>query len=131
MGKLDGKVALITGGASGIGEASVRLMHAEGASVVAADIQDDLGKALIETLGERTAYQHCDVSQNVDIEAAIAFTKESFGRLDILFNNAGFGGPGGPIEDTPMDEYDHAMIKDRRTAVLVSPDRILGNDPTG
>lgn len=109
MDRLASKVAIVTGGASGIGEATVRLFHEEGARVVAADIQDDLGKALAEELGEGVIYQPCDVSQADDVSGAIDAAVRSFGRLDVLFNNAGIGGPGGPIEDTPVDEYDAAM----------------------
>jgi len=89
MGKLDGKVALITGGASGIGAATVRLFVEQGAAVVIADIDDEKGSALAQELGTAARYQHTDVSQESAVQAAIAEAMNSFGRLDCLFNNAG------------------------------------------
>ena len=99
MGKLDGKVAVITGGASGIGEATVRLFVKEGARVVVADIQDKEGKSLAKELGAKATYLHTDVTQESDVKAAVDYAVQHFGRLDCMFNNAGAGGPMGPIED--------------------------------
>jgi NAD(P)-dependent dehydrogenase (short-subunit alcohol dehydrogenase family) len=109
MSRLPGKVALITGGASGIGEATVRLFVAEGASVVIADIQDERGQRLAGELGNRTAYAHADVSREADVEAAVAETVRRFGRLDCIFNNAGFGGVGGRIEAVSIDGFDQTI----------------------
>jgi NAD(P)-dependent dehydrogenase (short-subunit alcohol dehydrogenase family) len=109
MGKLAGKVAVITGGTSGIGRAAVHLFVAEGARVVIADIQDDKGKRLAEELGASAAYVHADVSREADIEAALDHALQKFGRLDCLFNNAGFPGVGGPIEAILADAYDNTM----------------------
>ena len=106
MGKLDGKVAIVTGGASGIGEATVKLFHAEGARVFAADVQDARGKQLAEELGAGVVYQHADVSQEADVKALVERAVGEFGRLDCLFNNAGFGGARGPIDQIPVDEFD-------------------------
>jgi NAD(P)-dependent dehydrogenase (short-subunit alcohol dehydrogenase family) len=88
-GRLDGKIAVITGGVSGIGLATVELFAAEGALVVAADIQDEKGRALEKRCGGRVRYAHCDVTEEVDIAAAIHLAKAEFGGLDTLFNNAG------------------------------------------
>src|SRR5205085_3941527 len=88
MGKLEGRVAIITGGASGIGEGTVRLFAAEGARVVIADIQDPLGEELASELGDNVAYQRTNVSREDDVRACIQRAKEDFGRLDCLFNNA-------------------------------------------
>src|SRR5215470_5184786 len=88
MTRLKGKVALITGGSSGIGEATVRLFVEEGASVMVADIQDDRGKRLAEELGARVAYVHTDVSQEAQVKAAVDETCRRFGNLDCIFNNA-------------------------------------------
>ncbi len=86
------KVAIITGGASGIGAATVRLLVAEGAKVVIIDLNESLGHALAERLdGDRTLFLRCDVSQREQVAAAIKAAHEHFGRLDILFNNAGIG----------------------------------------
>src|SRR5690349_1039542 len=98
MARLPGKAALITGGASGIGEATVRLFVGEGASVVIADIQDERGQRLAAELGARAAFVHTDVSREADVSAAIAAAVKRFGRLDCLFNNAGYGGVSGGIE---------------------------------
>ncbi len=109
MGRLEGKVAVITGGASGIGEGTVRLFAEEGARVVIADIQDARGEKLAEELGPTTAYWHTDVAQEDDVRRAIAQAVGKWGRLDVMFNNAGIGGVSGPIESTDMEEYDRTM----------------------
>ena len=106
MGKLDGKVAVITGGVSGIGKATVRLFIEQGARVVIADIEDDRGKSLAEELGANAIYLHADVSQEPDVKAAVDLASEKFGRLDCMFNNAGIGGVLGPIEETPVEGFD-------------------------
>ncbi|MCR5878067.1 SDR family NAD(P)-dependent oxidoreductase [Phenylobacterium sp. J367] len=88
-GRLEGKVAVITGGVSGIGLGTVELFVAEGASVVAADIQDEKGKMLAQRFPGKVAYAHCDVTSEADIAAMMQTAKAEFGGLDILFNNAG------------------------------------------
>ena len=109
MARLAGKVALITGGASGIGEATVRLFVTEGASVVAADIQDERGRQLAAELGPRAAYVHADVSREADVKAAVGETVKRFGRLDCLFNNAGSAGVGGSIEQIDAAGFDETI----------------------
>jgi NAD(P)-dependent dehydrogenase (short-subunit alcohol dehydrogenase family) len=109
VSRLRGKVALITGGASGIGEATVRLFLGEGASVTIADIQDERGTRLAGELGERAAYIHTDVSREPDVEAAVAATVRRFGRLDCIFNNAGYGGVGGRIEAVSIAGFDETI----------------------
>jgi NAD(P)-dependent dehydrogenase (short-subunit alcohol dehydrogenase family) len=104
--RLAKKVALITGGASGIGEGTVRLFVTEGATVMIADIQDERGQRLAAELGDRAAYVHTDVSREADVQAAVADTVGRFGRLDCIFNNAGYGGVGGRIEAIPIDGFD-------------------------
>jgi NAD(P)-dependent dehydrogenase (short-subunit alcohol dehydrogenase family) len=104
MTRLKGKVALITGGASGIGEATARLFVEEGASVMVADIQDDRGKRLADELGARAGYVHTDVSQEATW-AAVEETCRRFGRLDCIFNNAGYGG-GAARSDVSADGFD-------------------------
>ena len=109
MPRLPGKVAVITGGASGIGEATVRLFVAEGASVVIADVQEERGRRLAGELGARAAYVHADVSREADVSGAIAEAVRRFGRLDVLFNNAGFGGVGGRIEAIDIAGFDKTI----------------------
>ena len=109
MARLGGKSALITGAASGIGEATARLFVTEGASVVIADVQDDRGRTLAAELGARAAYVHADVSREADVSAAVAETVKRFGRLDCLFNNAGYGGVTGPIEEIAVERFDETL----------------------
>ncbi|HEU4368708.1 MAG TPA: glucose 1-dehydrogenase [Methylomirabilota bacterium] len=109
MTRLARKVALITGGASGIGEATVRLFVQEGASVAIADIQDDRGRRLAGELGDRAVYVRTDVSREADVQAAIAATVQRFGRLDCIFNNAGYGGVGGRVEEISIAGFDETI----------------------
>lgn len=109
MSRLKGRVALITGGASGIGEATVRLFVEEGASVILADIQDDRGGRLAGELGSRAGYLHTDVSREADVQAAVDETCKRFGRLDCIFNNAGDAGVGRRIEEIPVEGFDETM----------------------
>ena len=109
MSRLKDRVALITGGASGIGEATVRLFVEEGASVMVADIQDDRGRRLAGELGSRAGYLHTDVSREADVQAVVDETCKRFGRLDCIFNNAGYAGVGGRIEEIPVDGFDETM----------------------
>ena len=106
MGRLDDRVAVITGGASGIGAGTVRRFVDEGARVLVADLDVDRGEALVAEVGEATAFLRTDVSQEGDVAATIAEAVDRWGRLDCLFNNAGFGGALGPIESTSVDDYD-------------------------
>jgi NAD(P)-dependent dehydrogenase (short-subunit alcohol dehydrogenase family) len=109
MSRLDGKVAVVTGGASGMGEATVRLFVDEGARVVIADVQDARGHSVADALGGGAVYQRTNVAEETDVKAAVARAVEEYGRLDCMFNNAGIGGWSGPIESTPVDEYDTTM----------------------
>ncbi|MEJ8856747.1 glucose 1-dehydrogenase [Variovorax robiniae] len=118
MGRLDNKVAVITGGASGIGEASVRLFAREGAKLVLADLQDERGRRLAEELGSQVIFQHTDVSKEADVQEAIDLALSMFGRLDCMFNNAGIPGPGGPIENLAVEGWDNAMAVLVRSAYL-------------
>ena len=95
-GRLDGKVAAITGGASGFGEASGRLFVAEGARVVLADIQHDRGKAVAESIGPAAYFVRCDVTVETDVAKLVDTAVIKFGQLDIMFNNADIVGAVGP-----------------------------------
>jgi len=107
MDRLKGKVTLVTGGASGIGEATVRLFVEEGASVALADLQDDRGQQLAKETG--ATYLHADVSREADVQAMVDEAMRRFGRLDCLFNNAGYAGVGGRIEQIPVGGFDDTM----------------------
>ena len=109
MSELQGKVAVITGGASGIGESAARLFVAEGAKVVIADMQQERGAALAEELGPAALFRQVEVRQEAEVKAAVDLALETWGRLDCMFNNAGFGGVLGPIEDTPAEDFDLTM----------------------
>jgi 3alpha(or 20beta)-hydroxysteroid dehydrogenase len=89
MGRVDGKVALISGGARGMGESHARLLVAEGAKVVIGDILDDQGKAVADDLGDAARYVHLDVTQPDQWQAAVSTAVQDFGNLDVLVNNAG------------------------------------------
>ncbi len=105
-GRLDGKVAVITGASSGIGAGTARRFVAEGANVVVADIQDDAGKALADELGDVARFAHCDVTVESDVEAALDLAVSDFGKLDVMFNNAGIVGVVGKISETDAEAWD-------------------------
>lgn len=87
--KLEGKVAIITGGASGIGEATAHLFAEHGARVVIADIQDELGQDVAKSIGGDCMYMHCDVADENQVKALVGRTVQIYGQLDIMFSNAG------------------------------------------
>ncbi|XP_027904822.1 (-)-isopiperitenol/(-)-carveol dehydrogenase, mitochondrial-like [Vigna unguiculata] len=91
--RLKNKIAIVTGGASGIGEATARLFAEEGARmVVIADIQDKLGKEVAASIGgERCSYFHCDVAEEDEVQSLVQSTVKAYGQLDIMFSNAGIG----------------------------------------
>src|ERR1700749_701948 len=118
VGRLDGKVAVITGAASGIGRGTVDLFVAEGARVIAADIQDDKGARIEEEHEGRALYVRCDVAKESDIEAAVAAATTHFGRLDFLFNNAGTGGARDPADGVTAESFDQGMHRQGRAALF-------------
>ena len=107
--RLEGKVAVITGAASGIGATTARLFVKEGAKVVLGDIQEPLGQALKDELGDAAYFQRCDVTVEDDVAALVNASVEQFGRLDIMFNNAGIVGAMGPIDKTPAAEWQFTL----------------------
>ena len=107
--RLQSKVAIITGGASGIGRATAELFVAEGAKVVIADIQDQPGKELAAQQGDAMHYVHCDVSEDPQVEALVAATVARYGRLDIMLNNAGIQGDTSSFFDIRPESFDRMM----------------------
>ncbi|XP_044491703.1 secoisolariciresinol dehydrogenase-like isoform X2 [Mangifera indica] len=104
--RLEGKVAMITGGASGIGECTAKLFANHGAKVVIVDIQDQLGHSVVDAIGtSNSSYVHCDVTDESQIKNAIDQTVSTHGKLDIMFNNAGIIGEHKPriIDSTKAD----------------------------
>ncbi|KAK1678150.1 hypothetical protein QYE76_038998 [Lolium multiflorum] len=118
-GRLAGKVAIITGAASGIGKATAVEFVKNGAKVVIADIQDDLGHAVVAELGgsDTALYARCDVTNEAQVAAAVDLALARHGRLDVMFNNAGIIGTtyaGGPIESMDLADFDRVMAVNLR-----------------
>ena len=107
--RLEGKVALITGAASGLGQATVERFIQEGAKVTICDIQDELGQALSDRFAAETIFCSCDVTKENDVEAAVDSTISRFGQLDAVFHSAGIIGAVGPISTTPADEWQYSI----------------------
>jgi NAD(P)-dependent dehydrogenase (short-subunit alcohol dehydrogenase family) len=117
-GKLAGKVAVVTGGASGIGAGTAERLVADGASVVIADIQADAGKALVERLGPAARFAPTDVTSEADVEAAVATAVDAFGRLDLMFANAGIIGAYGSIANTRISDVDLTLAVDLKGPLI-------------
>ncbi|HXC55736.1 MAG TPA: SDR family oxidoreductase [Rhizomicrobium sp.] len=109
MDRLKDKIAVITGAASGIGLGTVELFVAEGARVLAADVQDERGRELERRFNGQVKFHHCDVTQEDDIKATMQAAHDQFGGLDIVFNNAGAGGSPNTIEDMTGEAWDRSM----------------------
>lgn len=112
MGLLDGKVAFITGGASGIGKGTAQRFAQEGARIAIADMQPEEGvqvRAAIEEAGGEALFIPCDVADPDNVRAAITETIGRFGRLDIVFANAGINGVWAPLEELRPDEWDKTL----------------------
>lgn len=118
MGRLQGKVAVITGAASGIGRGTVDLFVKEGAKVIAADVQDDKGARLAEEHSKALRYIHCDVTDEANIKAAIDLAKSAFGRLDCVFNNAGAAMMGENAQNLTAENFDAVMHLHVRAAMF-------------
>jgi NAD(P)-dependent dehydrogenase (short-subunit alcohol dehydrogenase family) len=103
--RLAGKVAVVTGGASGIGAATAGRFVEEGASVVVADVQVELGRSVVDLLGQSARFVECDVTDEDAVVAAIAVAVDTWGRLDVMMNNAGIVGAVGPIAEIDRDAW--------------------------
>ncbi|KAK2970245.1 hypothetical protein RJ640_021681 [Escallonia rubra] len=115
--RLEGKVAIVTGAASGIGEEAVRLFVENGASVVVADVQDELGQKVVASIGqEKVSYLHCDVRDEKQVQETVSYALEKYGSLDIFFSNAGIIGPLTGILDLDIQGFDNTMATNVRGA---------------
>ena len=103
--RLEGKVAAITGAASGFGATTARLFVAEGCKVALGDIQEEAGRAVAAELGDAAMFTRCDVTAEEDVANLVDTAVNAFGKLDIMFNNAGIVGAVGPIDTTPTEEW--------------------------
>ncbi len=117
-GRLAGKVAVITGAASGIGRATVDLFVAEGAKVIAADVQEDKGARIEHDHKGAAKFVRCDVMQEADIAAAVGAATKEYGRLDVLFNNAGTGGVREQADGVTAEGFDAVMHLHVRAALF-------------
>jgi NAD(P)-dependent dehydrogenase (short-subunit alcohol dehydrogenase family) len=117
MGRLDGKVAIITGGGSGIGRATAKLFCAEGAMVAVADISGAEERVAAE-LGETAIAVRCDVSSPADVSALISESIARFGGLDVLMNNAGIDGDMGPVDAQSVENFDRVIAVNLRGVFL-------------
>ena len=107
--RLENKVAVITGGAMGIGAATVSRFIAEGCKVVIGDIQSGPGESFAAQFGDQAAFALCDVTREDDVAALVDLAVSRFGQLDIMFNNAGIVGAVGPIDTTPAEEWNASL----------------------
>jgi len=114
MGRLAGKVAVITGGANGIGRDTALRFLEEGAQVVIADVNEQNGEQVLEQAGRgghaaAIRFKNTNVAEESDIQAMFKYALDTFGRLDCVFNNAGIGGAFGPVTDITVEDWDYTM----------------------
>ncbi len=122
-GRLNGRVALITGAASGFGAGIARRFAEEGASVVVADINDQLGQEVVDDIsnsGGAASYCHADVAAGGDVKGMIAHSGEAFGGLDILVNNAGWAYSNRPSTELPEEDFDRLMATNVKSIYLAT-----------
>lgn len=118
MSRLDGKVAVITGGASGMGEATAKLFVREGARVVIGDLQREKGEAVAAGIGPECRFLATDVSASEDVRALVNEAVNAWGRLDIMYNNAGIGGGEGSILECSEETFDRIIAVDLKAVWL-------------
>ncbi len=119
MGRLDGKITIVTGATSGIGRRTVEVFVREGAKVVATGRREALGRSLVASLGpDNCLFVKTDATRESEVEAMFAACLARWGRVDCLFNNAGGPAPVGGIETIPVDGFDAAMATLVRSVML-------------
>ncbi|KAK7259158.1 hypothetical protein RIF29_24758 [Crotalaria pallida] len=126
--RLQGKVAIITGASSGIGAEAARIFVENGAYVVIADINDQLGHQVATSIGlDKVSYHHCDVKDEKQVEETVAFAVEKYGTLDIMFSNAGITGQNSTILDYDLDAFDNTIAVNLRgaTAAIKHAARVM------
>lgn len=112
MGRVDGKTAIVTGGALGIGKATAERLAEEGAQVAVTDVKDDEGESVVDAIdaaGGTAQYWHMDVSDEAEVERVFEEVAEAFGGLDVLVNNAGISGTDKPTHELTEEEWDEVM----------------------
>lgn len=118
--QLDGKVAIVTGAASGFGEGIARRFAAEGARIVVADVDIDAGRTVAESLGSCAIATETDVTQGAAVASMVDHAQEAFGGLDILVNNAGWTHKRAPLQDVPEDEFDRVYATNVKSLYLTA-----------
>ncbi|KAL1189277.1 Short-chain dehydrogenase reductase 3a [Cardamine amara subsp. amara] len=108
--RLDGKIVIITGGASGIGAEAARLFTEQGAKVVIVDLQEEMGQNVAVSIGkDKASFYRCDITNETEVENAVKFTVEKYGKLDVLFSNAGVMEQPGSFLDLDLEQFDRTM----------------------
>ena len=121
MGRVDGKVAVVTGGSMGIGRAASLMLAREGAQVAIVDVDDEAGKKTVSDIrkaGGTAEYWHLDVSDSPQVEAVFAEINKRFGKINVLVNNAGISGPQIPSDEVTEEDWDRVMRVDARGVFL-------------
>ncbi|AES82246.2 short-chain dehydrogenase/reductase [Medicago truncatula] len=125
--RLEGKVAIVTGGASGIGAETVKTFVENGAFVVIADINDELGHQVATSIGlDKVSYHHCDVSDEKQVEETVAFALEKYGTLDIMFSNAGIGGATAMSITTTIKHAARVMVERKIRGSIICTASVAG-----